>query len=325
MIRVFKFLPHVVFAIALLAGALWTATAFWFHLQNVLLVSGWALLLLAILVAAVAYRRSRIAGWAVLLAACLLVGSWYQTIVPRSDKDWDFDVSRGVLAHVEGSHVHLDNIRDFDWHTASEADPRWISRDLDLDQLQSVDMFTSVWSNPDIAHLLVSFGFSDGEHVVFSAEIRREKGEAFNEIGGFFRQFELVLIGATERDIVKLRTNYRREEVRLYPLTLSAEARRAMFLSFVDLSQQLEAEPAFYNTLTANCTTVVYQLAKALQPDLPMDWRLVLSAHLPEYLLNLGLLGGEGTVNARKDAALITGRAQQMPEGGDYSNFIRGQ
>ncbi|MBD8890395.1 DUF4105 domain-containing protein [Roseibium litorale] len=325
MIRVLKFLPLVLFAAVMAGGALWSATAFWFHLSDAALLIGWCVLGLAVLAAVLSHRKSRRAGWAVAVVTGLFVAGWYQTIVPLQSRDWADEVSRGVTARVEGSKVILNNIRDFDWSSPSQAKPRWISHTYDLDQLQSADMFTSVWSNPDIAHLLVSFGFANGEHIVFSAEIRREKQEAFNEIGGFFRQFELVLIGATERDIIKLRTNYRREEVRLYPLTLGPEARKAMFLSFVELSQKLEKEPAFYNTLTANCTTVVYQLAKALQPDLPMDWRLVLSAHLPEYLLNLGLLGGEGTVDDRKEAALISGRALSAPEGADFSRVIRNQ
>lgn len=323
MARALRLFSDVLFALVVLFGAAWTATALWLHLTGALRLAALGALALAAAAAFLARKRRRRAGWAVLALAALAVAGWYQTITPRADRDWAVDVSRGVTARVSGDTVTLDNLRDFDWHSADEATPRWITRSVDLNQLDTVDMITSVWDNPDIAHLLVSFGFRSGEHVVFSVEIRREAGETFNEIGGFFRQFELVLIAATERDILRLRTDLRREEVRMYPVLLSPEQRRTLFLSYVGLAQQLERQPRFYNTLTANCTTVVYGLALGLKSDLPLSDKLILSGRLPEYLEALHVLGGEGTMVERRAAALLRPGAEARHPGLGYSAAIR--
>lgn len=323
MTRILRRISGLIFVLSVLAGTVWSATALSLHLAGGLRWAALAALALAAGSALLARTRGRLAGWSVVALAALGVGGWYQTITPRADRDWAVDVSRGVTARVSGEIVTLDNIRDFDWHSADEAMPRWISRSVDLDQLETVDMITSVWDNPDIAHLLVSFGFSTGEHVVYSVEIRREAGEAFSEIGGFFRQFELVLIAATERDIVRLRTDLRREEVRMYPVILTPEQRRTMFLAYVDLARQLEAAPRFYNTITANCTTVVYGLALGLKSDLPLNDKLILSGRLPEYLEALHVLGGEGTMAERRAAALLRPGAEARHPGRSYSEAIR--
>ncbi|MBZ4023500.1 hypothetical protein CKO11_13645 [Rhodobacter sp. TJ_12] len=321
--RLTRPLAHAAFIALVILASLWAATALWLHLAGLprlFALTGLTLAASATLAARV--LRSRRMGWALLLFGAALVAGWYQTITPRQDRDWALDVARGVRAELRGDIVTLDDIRDFDWRSPTEATPRWISRRVDLNDLETVDMITSVWDSPDIAHLLVSFGFKGGEHVVFSVEIRREAQEQFNEIGGFFRQFELVLIGATERDIVQLRTNHRREEVRLYPVALSAAQRRTMFMSYVALAQELQAEPTFYNTLTANCTTVVWRLARSLNPDLPLDWRLVLSGHLPDYLTDLGVIA-PALPEARDRAARITPRAQRNLPGLSFSEKIR--
>ncbi|RWR44632.1 DUF4105 domain-containing protein [Sinirhodobacter ferrireducens] len=323
MARALRLFSDVLFALVVLFGAAWAATALWLHLTGVMRLAALGVLALAAAAAFLARKRRRRAGWAVLALAALVVASWYQTITPRADRDWAVDVSRGVTARISGDTVTLDNLRDFDWSSADEATPRWITRRLDLNQLDTVDMITSVWDNPDIAHLLVSFGFRTGEHVVFSVEIRREEGEEFNEVGGFFRQFELVLIAATERDILRLRTDLRREEVRMYPVLLSPEQRRTLFLSYVGLAQQLERQPRFYNTLTANCTTVVYGLALGLKSDLPLSDKLILSGRLPEYLEALHVLGGEGTMAERRAAALLRPGAEARHPGFGYSAAIR--
>lgn len=325
MIRAVHILGHLAVVALILAAAAWTATAVWLQLSGLVRLIALGLLTvvtLALLGLWVTEHR----GLAMTLAAlaAVTVGGWYHTIVPLQDRDWAIDVSRGVTARVEGDRVTLSNIRDFAWTSETEATPRWISQDYDLRQLDSLDMFTSIWSSPDIAHLLVSFGFSSGQHVVFSVEIRREKGEEFNEIGGFFRQFEQVLIAATEDDIVKLRTNYRKEQVRLYPVHLTPEQIRVMFLSYIELAQSLEAEPRFYNTLTSNCTTTVWKLARSLKPDLPIDRRLVLSGRLPDYLTDLGVIPAAPAA-ARDAAALVTPLGQRYDGTKPFSDLIRGK
>nr|WP_309502682.1 DUF4105 domain-containing protein [uncultured Roseovarius sp.] len=315
----------ILFWLLLCSGAAWAATALWIHLEATARVVVLLALAVALIAAIFARWRARPLGWVVLAITALAVAGWYQTIVPRADRDWAIDVQRGVKAEVSGDTVTLSDIRDFEWITKDSAQERWTSGTYDLQSLQTIDMLTSVWDNPDIAHVLVSFGFEDGEHVVFSVEIRREAGEVFNEIGGFFHQFELVLIAATERDIVKLRTNHRGEQVSLYAIDLTPEQRRKFFMAYVALAQRLEERPEFYNTLTANCTTVVYQLATAVNPDLPLDWRLVMSGRLPEFIEELGLLAGNGSLADRRTAALITPRAQAAAEGADFSEVIRGK
>lgn len=323
MARTFRIFGFSLFALVALLGAAWAATAVYVQLSGAPRFLGWALILAALVIAGVARTRARRLGWAVLAIAALGTLGWYQTITPREDRIWANDVAHGVKARVAGDIVTLSDLRDFDWITEDEAHERWITRSYDLSKLTRVDMLTSVWDNPEIAHLLVSFGFEGSDPVVFSVEIRKEKGEEFSEIGGFFRQFELVLIGATETDIVKLRTDYRQEDVSLYPVDLTPEQRREMFMAYVGLAQRLEARPEFYNTITANCTTVVWQLAHVLKSDLPIDRRLILSGNLPEYLQSLGALGGNGTITERRAAAAISAKARALPAGADYSAGIR--
>ena len=232
-------------------------------------------------------------GGALLLGLLLLLGVaglWWVTIQPSNAREWAEDVAYGVTADIDGDNVTLQNVRNFDWVTPTEFTPHWETRSYRLSDLRSVDLISSVWASPAIAHTLVSFGFADGRHLVFSAEIWREKGEAFSSFGGLFKRFELVLIAADERDIVRLRTDVRREWVSLYPLDLAPQTRRDLFLSLLGLGNELAQEPRFYNTLTTNCTTMVWRLARVISPELPLDWRVVLSGHLPSYLHELGVL-----------------------------------
>ncbi len=314
---------HALFALIVLTGTAWSAMAIWLNLEGPVRLIGLGLLCLAVIAVGAARFYKRRLGWGALILAASAVLGWYQTIEPRQDRNWAYDVAHGARADMTGDKVTLSNLRDFDWQTPISAKERWITETYDLDQLDSVEMLTSVWDSPDIAHLLVSFGFTTGEHVVFSVEIRREAHESFSEIGGFFRQFELVLIAATERDIIRVRTDLRHEDVRMFPVDLTPEQRRTMFLSYVDLAQSLEKEPQFYNTISANCTTVVYGLALSLKSDLPIRKSLILSGRLPEYLDSLGVLGGEGSLEDRHARALLPTDAQSKHPDMTFSEAIR--
>ncbi len=304
------------------AFTLWATLALWVQLPQMRAV---ALALLAISIAFILWQRlSGGWGWTSLALLMTLGLGTYFTLTPRQDRDWAEDVARIVQGRVDGDIVHLTNIRAFRWSTADTATIKdWTSRTIDLATLQGVDVITSVWGNPDIAHVLVSFRFTTGDPLTFSVEIRREKGERFSPLGGFFRQFELSLIAAEEADILHWRAVPRAEELRLYPLTLTPDQARQIFLRFVDLGNDLNAKPRWYNTVTANCTTVVWQLSRVLSPNLPLSPSLVLSGRLPEYLDKLDVLEGPGTLAEKRQRALISDRARAMPADASFSDWIR--
>ncbi|MDT4843945.1 hypothetical protein FQZ97_778840 [compost metagenome] len=170
---------------------------------------------------------------------------------------------------------------------------------------------------------MVSFGFSDGQHLVYSVEIRRKLNDRFSEIGGFFRQYELAVLASTEEDSLRVRTNVRGEDGYLYRVHMPEGAARKLLLSYVDTANQLIATPRFYNTLTANCTTIVYRLADQIVPGLPMDYRLLLSGYLPEYLYRLDALEGADSPEAYRRAGRYTERARATEDAADYSRNIR--
>jgi hypothetical protein len=318
-----RLLGHALFLLSLALATAWAATALWVQIAAPLVWLLWAALAATSLAALSLHWRSPKASWAVVAVASLAIAGWYLSLQPRQDRDWSPDVAHNVTGEVNGNIASLHNIRNFRWTSASAAEERWEDRSYNLDEITSLDMFTSTWGNPNIAHLLVSFGFKDGQHLVYSVEIRKEQGEVFSSVGGFFRQFEIALIAATEEDIVRVRTNQRGEDVQLFPIKLDPEKRRALFLTYLAYGNQLAAKPQFYNTVTANCASTVYALVKSIEPQMPLDSRLLFSGQLPEYIDELGGLEGEMPMAERRAKAAISAKAKAIPEGADFSSLIR--
>jgi hypothetical protein len=248
---------------------------------------------------------------------------WWRTLRPSNERAWADDVARTVHGSIEGSRVTLSEVRDFLWRTESDYTPRWVTRSYDLDRLCTLDMIISYWTGPAIAHMLMSFGFEDGAHVVFSVEIRREKTESFSEVGGFFKEFELSVIASEERDIVRLRTNIRREHTYLYRLELDKPAMRALFLAYLEEANSLARTPRFYHTITANCTTLVYLMLRRILGRLPFSYRVLLSGYLPEYMYDTGYLDRRYPLEELRSLGLISERARQSDESPTFSADIR--
>jgi hypothetical protein len=259
-------------------------------------------------------------GFALGLIALLL---WWRTLEPSNDRAWADDVARTVRGAVEGSRITLTDVRSFIWRTPTDYTPRWITSSYDLDQLRSLDLIVSYWAGPAIAHVLLSFGFADGRHIVFSVEIRREKTEEFSEVGGFFKEFELCIIASEERDIVRLRTNVRREDTYLYRLRLSETAMRSLFLAYVEEANSLARTPRFYHTITANCTTLVYVMLKRILRRLPFSYRVLLSGYIPEYVYEVGGLDRRYSLEELRTLAYISERARGADESETFSQAIR--
>lgn len=269
----------------------WAALAVHFQLSSpASLIAQAALAVVALMLLYLASRGKWAGVWRWIGLSVVVIGGWWFTIAPSDSRDWMEEVARGVTAEPVAGGLLVRNIRSFDWTSETEATPAWYDAVVDPDKIASVDMILSVWDHPDIAHTLVSFGFEDGQQIVFSAETRKEKGEVFSTIGGFFRLYELVLIAADERDIVRLRTDMRGEQVALYPIDLTPEQRKTLFLAFIDYGNDLAAKPAWYNTLITNCTTVPYLMVAKFSDKVTLDRRMMLPGRLPEYLQELGVL-----------------------------------
>lgn len=248
---------------------------------------------------------------------------WWRSILPHGDLDWADELKHISTGEIDGDRLLIHNLRNFDWHTEQDYQVRWESREYDLGQLVGVDMLLSRWGRPGIAHVLVSFGFADGRHLAFTVEVRRQRGEKFSEIGGFFKQFELCILACDERDAVRLRTNVRGEDVSLYRIRLKPPACRQLLEAFINAGNQLQRRPRFYNTVTANCTTLVFSLLRRIVPGLPLDFRLLLTGHLPSYVESVGgLMPGYGLETLGR-LGRITERAHQADRDPEFSRRIR--
>lgn len=317
-------LVNVLIVLAVTAAAAWGALALWYQAPApAVLAAIWLILAGAALTG---WWRGANLPLACFIAAWVFLQLWWWVGVrPSHDRAWMPEVAQQTYGTVNGDLVTLHNVRDFEWRTPDDYDVRWETRTYDLSKLRSVDLVLSYWGHPAIAHTMVSFGFSDGEQVVFSGEIRRKLGDEFSEIGGFFRRYELSVLASTETDSLRVRTHVRDEEGYLYRVYMpdGQAAARALFLSYLDTANQLREQPRFYNTLTANCTTIIYRLASKIVQGLPLDYRVLVSGYLPEYLYDLGALRGADTIDEYRRRGHYTQRALSSPDPARFSRDIR--
>ena len=304
--------------------AAWGALALWYKAPRGLRAAGAALWPAFGAACIGAFWCGRLGtGVAVFAAAHALLLMWWRSLRPANDRAWADDVAQTVGGKMEGSVVTLDKVRDFEWRSNSDYTPRWRPRSYDLARLHSIDMIVSSWARPSIAHMLISFGFAEQDYVAFSVEIRRDKRQSFSEIGGFFKEFELVVIAAEERDIVRLRTNVRREQTYLFRLNLEPAVMRALFLAYVAEANTLVREPRFYHTIMRNCTTVLYRMLKRIVHRLPFSYRVLLSGYMPEYFYGIGYLDRRYPLDELRALGYVSERGRLADESPTYSTDIR--
>ncbi len=326
MIRVLK-----VCVLALLLGCLfismfWGTLAIWFRLQipEIAKLSVITLFLIPGVFAAVhlCTRKTRRAFF-VYTAFFMVLLSWWASITPPDDGNWSPEVARQVTGEFDGDLLTLTNVRAFEWRTPEDFTERWITKTYDLSKLTAVDMFLSYWGDPNIAHFMLSFSFSEGEPLAWSVQVRREKGTEFSPVADFFKNNTLVILASEERDIVGVRSNVRGEDVHLFRLKSLPETREALIRKYVEDANLLSQRPAWYNSLTTNCTTVVLKMIEAVGDRIPFDWRLIVNGYLPEYAYDKGILTSDFSIDELRALGLVTERAMTAGLDETYSGAIR--
>ncbi|KDE19623.1 hypothetical protein AZ09_11655 [Acetobacter aceti 1023] len=214
---------------------------------------------------------------------------WYLTDPPRNNRDWAEEYALPADAVLTGRTVHIQHIRNFKYKTETDYTPHYYDATYNLDDLSSVDMITSYWAGESIAHVFLTFGFKDGQHIAISIETRRQKRFPYSVIAGFFHHYEMFYVTADEKDLIGVRTDIRKERVYLYRLFISPQTRERLFKSYLSEIHFLHTHPRWYNTLTDNCTTEILSRAGA-QLQYRLDWRVLLSGYTASLAYDLGLL-----------------------------------
>jgi Domain of unknown function (DUF4105) len=266
--------------------------------------------------------------WARVLCLAGFCGvlAWWLTLKPTNVANWQPDTDRTAWVEMDGDRVTIHNLRNCDYRTETDYSNCWGDRTVDLSQLRGADFFLTNWGIPFASHPIVSFQFGDNQHVAFSIEVRYKVGQAYSTVLGLFRQYELIFITADERDVIRLRTNYRKdEEVYLYRVREQPEVVRAMFLTYVDYLNHLRDHPEWYNQLTRNCTTTLdRQLAATVNDPQPWNYQLVLNGTLDRLLYDRGrFVSGGLPFPELKQREHINAAARAADGSPDFSALIR--
>jgi hypothetical protein len=274
---------------------------------------------------ALAVRRVRWPAGIVFAVALGLVLVVWGRATPSNDRDWQPEVAVLPYAVIDGDRVTVHNIRNFDYRTETDFTPAYYDRTFDLRRLDRVDLVAVYWMGPAIAHLFVSFGFGD-DHLAISIEARKDRTRPYATIPGFFRQYELVYVVGDERDVIRVRSNYRKappEDVYLFRVKGPLENGRRIFLDYMREINTLRERPRFYNTLTTNCTTMILAHAAVNPGALPYSWKVLLSGYAPEYAYDMGRLDRSLPFEELKRRAHINAVAQAADKAPDFSRRIR--
>jgi hypothetical protein len=257
------------------------------------------------------------------LAAFAVVLAWWLFMPPSNTRNWQPDVAVLPWADMQGTRVTIHNIRNCDYRSETDYTVRHYDRTFELAKLKSLDLFLVYWGSPYIAHTMLSFGFEGDGFVCFSIETRKEVGEAYSTIKGFFRQYELTYVVADERDLIGLRTNYRGEQVYLYRLNASPDFIRKVFLDYLREVNSLKDRPEWYNALTGNCTTGIRVHTAPYNPNARLDWRIIVNGYIDEMLYERKAIDTSLPFPELKKRSLINDRAKGLDKTPDFSKLIR--
>lgn len=304
---------------------LWAVAALYFDVRvswlRVPLAGLYALAVVGVLIRV----RPRWVAKVVCFAGFLLVLAWWSTLKPSNNRDWQPDVAVLATADINGDKVTLHNVRNIEYRTETDYTPRYYDKTYDLSRLDSVDLICVYWGSDAIAHVMVSFGFAGKDYVCFSIETRKERGESYSTVKGFFRQCELYYVVADERDVIGLRASYRQppEQVYIFRTRAPVENQRKLFLDYLRELNELAQKPAWYNTLTENCTTGVLLHAKTYSDRVRYNWKILLSGYTAQYVYETGGLDTNLPFADLKARGYVNERAKAAAGSGDFSQKIR--
>jgi hypothetical protein len=261
---------------------------------------------------------------AVFAALFLGVVVWFISIKPSHDRPWRPEVAVMPRAIIDGDRVRITGFRNFEYRSRNDLTVRYEEREVSLSHLNSLDFYLSYfWSDAPVAHTFVSFGFDNAPPVSISIETRPEIGEGFAPLPSLFKQFELIYVVGDERDLVRVRTNYRNEDVYLYRIQTSPEFARRLFLVYLERINELADRPEFYHLFSNNCTINIVRYANLAGRVGRFDIRHLLPGLADRYLYSAGVLDTSLPFEELRRRSHINEAAQAAGNAKDFSERIR--
>ncbi len=313
------FLSDALLALALL----WVLGLFFFRPES-LLICAICLWPLCLLLGHGRKRCGRPLPWRALLWGVFLLNvCLYGTLPSPSHENWQAPWARAPKFRQQGNELTIENLRDFRYRSEQDYDVRYRTETYDLSQLTGADFGECHWDGMEaICHTMLSFNFADGRHLVISAETRLPEGVEQNSIGGIYKLYGLLYVFGTEEDIFALRTNYRHEDLWLYPLRVTPEQARRLLLAYVELAEEAETQQLPYNTVTSNCSSGLVRIFRSFAPNMPARYNL-----LPLHNSSISRLiyqhGGMRTREGESFEELSHRCYMGYDLGGDYSASLR--
>ena len=268
-------------------------------------------------------KRGRTLAWFVPVFTVVVI--WWMIIPASNTRNWQAEVARAPYATIEGDFITIHDIRNFNYRTETDFDAVYYDRTFDLTKLDSADLIAVYWAGDAIAHIMMSFGFNGKDFITFSIETRKEQGEDYSTIKGFFKQYELIYIVGDERDLIRVRTDYRnpQEDVYLYRFGARPKRVREVFMAYIRQINSMKERPEWYNTLTTNCTTNVIHLMRATGGRATYNWKVILSGYAPQYAYEFGALETRIPFDELKRRSHINPKAHEVGNDPEFSQKIR--
>lgn len=319
--RVLRFTAYALAWIVAVLCNTWVFGALYFDFPA---FGAWAaILFVLVLLAIVVFVRGKLLKLMIVFGVFVIVASWWLTLKPSNDRAWQPDVAQTAWAQIQGDEVTLHSVRDCDYRSDTDFTPRWETRIVRLSQITGMDVAINYWGSPWIAHPIVSFLFADALPLCFSIETRKTIGQKYSALRGLYRQYTLIYIVADERDSIRVRTNYRHEDVYLYHTLASPAQARERFLEYIKAMDSLRDHARWYNEITANCTTSI-RTQRSVNERAPWDWRMLINGKADELLYERHAIATGGLSFAElKQRSLINKRAIAADQDPDFSRLIR--
>jgi hypothetical protein len=251
------------------------------------------------------------------------VVGWWISIPPSHDRTWRPEVAVMPRAFLDGDRVRITGVRNFDYRSVNDFTVRYEQREVQLSHLTGLDFFVSYWSEGLVGHTFLSFIFDNAPPLSISIETRPEVGEGFNPIASLFKQFELIYVVGDERDIVRVRTNYRKETVYLYRLNTAPDNVRRLFMVYLERINELADRPEFYHLLSNSCTINIIRYANAAGRAGRFDIRHLLNGMIDSYLYHSGRVDTTLPFDELRRRSRINEAAEAADDAPDFSDRIR--